>query len=34
MQGFPHSVPPALLPGQGPEALQQGPPLDTATTVQ
>ena len=27
-------VPPALLPGQGPEALQQGPPLDTATTVQ
>ena len=25
---------PALSPGQGPEALQQGPPLDTATTVQ
>ena len=33
-QGFPQPVPPALLPGQGPEALQQGPPLDTATTVQ
>ena len=33
-QGFPQPVPPALLPGQGPEALQLGPPLDTATTVQ
>ena len=33
-QGFPQPVPPALPPGQGPEALQQGPPLGTATTVQ
>ena len=33
-QGFPQPVPPALLPGQGPEALQQGPALDTATAVQ
>ena len=33
-QGFTQPVPPALSPGQGPEALQQGPPLDTATTVQ
>ena len=33
-QGFPQPVPPALSPGQGPEVLQQGPPLDTATTVQ
>ena len=33
-QGCPQPVPPALLPGQGLEALQQGPPLDTATTVQ
>ena len=33
-QDFPQPVPPALLPGQGPEALQQGPPLNTATTVQ
>ena len=33
-QGFPQPVPPALSPGQGPEALQQGPPLDTATMVQ
>ena len=33
-QDFPQPVPPALLPGQDPEALQQGPPLDTATTVQ
>ena len=33
-QGFLQPVPPALLPGQGPEALQQAPPLDTATTVQ
>ena len=31
---FPQPAPPALPPGQGPEALQQGPPLDTATTVQ
>ena len=31
---FPQPVPPALPPGQDPEALQQGPPLDTATTVQ
>ena len=34
VQGFPQPVPPALSPEQGPEALQQGPPLDTATTVQ
>ena len=33
-QSFPQPVPPALSPGQGPEALQQGPLLDTATTVQ
>ena len=33
-QDFPQPVPPALLPGQDPETLQQGPPLDTATTVQ
>ena len=33
-QSFPQPVPPALSPGQGPEALRQGPPLDTATTVQ
>ena len=33
-QGFPQPVPPALLPGQGPEVLQPRPPLDTATTVQ
>ena len=33
-QSFPQPVPPTLSPGQGPEALQQGPPLDTATTVQ
>ena len=33
-QGFPQPVPPALSPRQGPKALQQGPPLDTATTVQ
>ena len=33
-QSFRQPVPPALSPGQGPEALQQGPPLDTATTVQ
>ena len=34
VQGFPQQVPPALSPGQGPGALQQGPLLDTATTVQ
>ena len=34
MQNFPQPAPPALPPGQSPEALQQGPPLDTATTVQ
>ena len=33
-QDFPQPVPPALLPGQDPEALLQGPPLDTATTAQ
>ena len=33
-QSFPQPVPPALSPGQGPEALQQDPPLDRATTVQ
>ena len=33
-QSFPQPVPPALSLGQGPEALQQGPPLDTATRVQ
>ena len=33
-QDFPQPVPPALPPGQDPEALQQGPPLDTATRVQ
>ena len=33
-QSFPQPVPPALSPGQGPEVQQQGPPLDTATTVQ
>ena len=33
-QSFPQTAPPALPPGQGPEALQQGPPLDTITTVQ
>ena len=33
-QNLPQPVPPALPPGQDPEALQQGPPLDTATTVQ
>ena len=32
--GLPAAIPPALLSGQDPEALQQGPPLDTATTVQ
>ena len=33
-QSFPQPAPPALSPGQSPEALQQGPPLDAATTVQ
>ena len=33
-QSFTQPVPPALSPGQGPEALQQGRLLDTATTVQ
>ena len=33
-QSFPQPAPPALPPQQGAEALQQGPPLDTATTVQ
>ena len=33
-QSFPQPVPPTLSPRQGPEALQQGPLLDTATTVQ
>ena len=33
-QSFPQPVPPTLAPGEGPEALQQGPPLDGATTVQ
>ena len=33
-QNYPQPIPPALPPGQGPEALQRGPPLDTATTVQ
>ena len=33
-QSFPQPAPPALPPGESPEALQQGPPLHTATTVQ
>ena len=33
-QSFPQPAPPALLPGQSLQALQQGPPLNTATTVQ
>ena len=33
-QSFPQPAPPALPPGQGPEALQQGLPLDMATRVQ
>ena len=33
-QGFPQPAPPALSPGQGQEALLQGPPLDVTTTVQ
>ena len=34
VQNYPQPVPPALPPGQRPEALQRGPPLDTATMVQ
>ena len=33
-QGFPQLAPPPLPPGQGQEALLQGPLLDTNTTVQ
>ena len=33
-QGFPQPAPPALPSGQGPEALLQGPLLDTTTTLQ
>ena len=33
-QSLPQPALPALSPGQGPEALQQGPPLDTTTRVQ
>ena len=33
-KSFLQPAPPALPPGQSPEALQQGPPLDTATAVQ
>ena len=33
-QSFSQPAPPAPSPGQDPEALQQGPRLDTATTVQ
>ena len=33
-QSFPQPALPALPPGQGPQALEQGPPLDTTTTVQ
>ena len=33
-QRFPQPAPPALPPGQGPEALQQGTSLDMATTLQ
>ena len=33
-QSFPQPALPAFPPGQSPEALQPGPPLDTATTVQ
>ena len=33
-QSFLQPAPPALAPGQGPKALQQGPPLNTTTTVQ
>ena len=32
-QSFPQPAPPALPLGQGMQALQQGPPLDTTTTV-
>ena len=34
VQIFPQPALPALPPGQGPEALQQGPSLHTTTTVQ
>ena len=34
VQSFPQPAPPALPPGQSLDALQQGPPLGTATTVQ
>ena len=34
VQSFAQPAPPAFPPGQSPEALQQGPPLDTATRVQ
>ena len=34
VRSFPQPAPPALPPGQGPELLQQGPPLDTTTTLQ
>ena len=34
VQSFPQPATPALPPGQNPGALQQGPPLHTATTVQ
>ena len=33
-QSFLQPAPPALQPGQGPEAVQQGPPLNTTTAVQ
>ena len=33
VQGFTQPAPPALPPGQGLEALLEGPPLDTTTTV-
>ena len=33
-QSFPQPAPPALSPGQGPEACSRAPLLDTATTVQ
>ena len=34
VQSFPQPAPPALPPGQSPDALQQGPPLGTANTLQ
>ena len=33
-QSFPRPAPAAIPPGQGRKSLQQGPPLDTTTTVQ